>query len=573
MHRTVRRFGFLLLVSGATALAACASPSAAPTPGGSSVALASRYQLIPWPRKLEARGGSFPVGAATRVVIADASNAELRSVADFASQYLRAAAGVPVPVTTGAAGANTISLQLRPELRLPAEGYRLDVTPRVVTLTASTPAGLFYGVQTLRQLLPATPGAAAAMPAVEIEDAPRFSYRGMHLDVGRHFFGPENVKQYIDMLAMYKLNTFHWHLTEDQGWRIEIKKYPKLTEVGSCRAETRVGLSRSQPAVYDNTRYCGYYTQEQIKDVVAYATARHVTIIPEIELPGHSVAALAAYPELACTAGPFQVHTTWGITPDIYCPKEETFAFLTDVLNEVMDLFPGPYVHVGGDEAPKTRWNESPVAQAVMQREGLKTPEELQSYFIKRIEKVINARGKKMIGWDEIVEGGLSPTATVMYWRDQANAGVGVKGDDPAHVAASHGNDLIMTPNQTLYFDKYQAGPQGEPLAIGGMAPLKLIYDYEPIPSDFTPEQAKHVLGAQANLWTEYIPTWSQVQYMVLPRMLALAELDWTPKELKNYDSFYARTLSHLPRLKAQGWNYHTPLPTDGVQPPAPARP
>ncbi|MGH7465485.1 MAG: family 20 glycosylhydrolase, partial [Longimicrobiales bacterium] len=436
------------------------------------------------------------------------------------------------------------------------------MAPGRIALSAPAPIGLFYGVQTLRQLLPVRAAPPHAIPAVTIDDAPRFLYRGMHLDVGRHFFPVSFIKRYIDLLATWKINTFHWHLTEDQGWRIEIKRYPRLTEVGAFRSETVIGHGgRDVPLQYDAERYGGFYTQDEIRDVVAHAASRYVTIIPEIELPGHSVAALAAYPELACTEGPFEVLTKWGISEDIYCPKEETFEFLQNVLTEVMALFPGEYIHIGGDEAPKKRWEESAVAQEVIRREGLADEHELQSWFIRRIEAFLNANGRKLIGWDEIIEGGLSPTATMMFWRNWATVPVGPDSTpvSAAKVAVSRGNDIIMTPNSTLYFDHYQADPAGEPLAIGGYSTLRRVYDYEPVPVDFTADEARRVLGAQANVWTEYMKTPEHVEYMLFPRMLALAEVVWSPKDARDWASFAARVPPQLARLDDMGVNYRRP--------------
>jgi hexosaminidase len=552
----------LAMVAGAMMLGACArsGPVSGPAATPQLRTQPPRYALVPWPMTVRERGGAFNITTETRITLSDPANAALRDVATLFSDYLRAAGGTVVPVATAPAApgeTGTIALVLTGEGD--AEGYKLSVTPAGITLSSGTPAGLFRGTQTVRQLA----NGPTSIAAVEIEDAPRFRYRGMHLDVGRHFFPVAFVKKYIDLLALYKFNTLHWHLTEDQGWRVEIQRYPKLTEVGGCRKETRVGHARQQPEVYDNVPYCGFYTQDEIRDVVAYAQARHVTVVPEIELPGHAKAALAAYPELACTPGPFEVATTWGIFEDIFCPKEGTFAFLEGVLTEVMQLFPSEYIHIGGDEAPKTRWQESAVAQALLQREGLNDEHELQSYFIKRIERFLNANGRKLIGWDEIVEGGLSPTATVMYWRDRREAGLGHTGvtDDPARLAARSGNEVIMTPNQTFYLDHYQAYPPGEPLAIGGYTPLEEVYAYEPIPSDFTPEMAERVVGAQANVWTEYMKTPEHVEYMVFPRMLAVAEVVWSPKEQRDFASFTQRLPAHLATLSALGVNYRAPRP------------
>ena len=430
------------------------------------------------------------------------------------------------------------------------EGYKLKVNPNNLSIVAIDGAGLFYGVQTLIQLIPSSflsnQMKSVKIPAWIINDYPRFKYRGMHLDVGRHFFPVSFIKQYLDMMAMYKFNTFHWHLTEDQGWRIEIKKYPKLTEIGAYRDSTLVGKYSDKPQKWDGKRYGGFYTQEQIREVVRYATERHITIIPEIEMPGHSLAALAAYPELACKPGPYRVATTWGVFPDIYCPKEQTFKFLEDVLTEVMELFPGKYIHIGGDEAPKERWKESKLCQQLIKKNGLKNEDELQTYFVERIEKFLNAHGRQLIGWDEILDGGLSPGATVMSWR-------GVEG---GIAAAKAGHDAIMTPGRYCYFDHYQAGPDGEPIAFGGMTTLKDVYGYEPVPEELNKKEAKHILGAQGNVWTEYMTTPEKVEYMVLPRMAALSEVVWTNPENKSWNSFNRRIKDHFKRYKALGWNY-----------------
>ncbi len=558
MNPTLRRLPAVLLAAAVALTSACARRAPVKNPGTAP----ERYRLVPWPQRVDARAGAFPVGAGTRLVLSDPASAQLRSAAEFLSEYVQAALGTKLQVSASPAPQgerNAIALQLRADPAIPEEGYRLSVTPQLVTLTARTPAGIFHGVQTLRQLLPVRGEGGSAIPAVEIADAPRFAYRGMHLDVGRHFFPPSFVKRYIDLLAAYKFNTFHWHLTEDQGWRIQVKRYPRLTEVGGCRKETQVAKHRD-PFVGDGKRYCGYYTQDEVRDVVAYAAARHVTIVPEIEMPGHSVAAIAAYPQLGCRDSVPEVRTKWGISDDILCPKEETFAFLEGVLTEVMALFPGERIHIGADEAPKKAWQASPVAQAVIRREGLKDEHELQSYFVRRIEKFLNAHGRRMVGWDEIVEGGLSPTATVMYWRDRPDAGVGVQGGvDPARVAVRQGNPVIMTPNQTLYFDHYQADSASEPLAIGGRTTLREVYDYDPIPRDFGPAEARHVLGAQANVWTEYMATPEHVEYMVLPRMLALSEVVWSPREARDWDAFSRRLPAQLRRLDALGVKYRKP--------------
>ncbi len=556
---------------------------------------AARFPLIPLPADLDPGRGQLALTPETRVVVVAGGEdaAALREVVERWAAPLRQASGLPLPVVgeDEASGRGHVRVVLEeeddderdageaavaPGSGLPgvrAESYELEVTRRGAELEAAAPAGVYYGLRTLGQLIPglgprvgaggasapgANPATASAtdalspwsIPAVEIEDVPRFPYRGMHLDVGRHFFGVEFVKRYVDLLAAYKMNVFHWHLTEDQGWRIEILGYPRLTEVGSCRAET-ILEKNFDPYLGDGVPHCGFYTQDEIREVVAYARERFITVIPEIEMPGHSVAALAAYPELACTPGPFQVHTRWGVTRDIYCPKEETFTFLEAVLTEVMGLFPSRYVHIGGDEAPKAAWEESEVAQEVMRREGLADEEELQSWFIRRIEAFLNAHGRRLVGWDEILEGGLAPDATVMSWRGEAG---GI-------AAARDGHDVIMTPNADVYLDHYQGDTIQEPLAIGGFSPLEEVYAYEPVPAELTPLEARHVLGAQGNVWTEYMGTSEHVEYMVLPRMLALAEVVWSPPQERCWEGFMGRLPRHLAALDGAGINYRIPEP------------
>jgi hexosaminidase len=508
------------------------------------------FPIVPAPAHVVPGEGAFAVSHQTVVGVSDPASAELRALGDLMARTLSGAFGVSValgdaPVSAGAPG--TIALLLDPGMAGSPEGYRLEVTPQAVTLRAKAPAGLFYGVQTLAQILPPG-GSAHDIPAVLIEDAPRFPYRGMHLDVGRHLFPVEFIKRYIDLMAMYKMNTFHWHLTEDQGWRIEIKQYPRLTGVGAWRKET-ILQKNFDPYVGDGTPYGGFYTQDQVRDVVAYAKRRYVTIIPEIEMPGHSKAALAAYPELACTPGPFEVSTKWGVEEDIFCPSEQTFQFLENVLTEVMALFPGSYIHIGGDEAPKNRWRASALAQDVIRRERLKDESELQSYFIRRIERFLITHGRRLIGWDEILEGGLAPEATVMSWR----------GMDGGIAAARQGHDVIMTPGSHVYLDNYQGDPAFEPLGIGGYSPLDKVYGFEPVPDSLTPAEATHVLGAQGNVWTEYMQTPEHVEYMVLPRMLALAEVVWSPKERRDWNDFATRLSPQLRRLDALDVHYRVP--------------
>jgi len=432
------------------------------------------------------------------------------------------------------------------------EGYKLDIQPYKITISAKTDQGAFYAVQTLRQLLP--PGfennsiseEKISIQCMSIIDAPQFQYRGMHLDVGRHMFSVDFIKKYIDALAMLKMNTFHWHLTEDQGWRIEIKKHPKLQKVAAYRKETLIGHYSDQPHQFDNKRYGGFYTQDEIKDVVAYAQSRHVTVIPEIELPGHAQAAISAYPNLGCTGEQVEVAEKWGVFEHIYCSKDETFDFLEDVLDEVIELFPSDYIHIGGDEAPKTNWKTCNQCQDRIKTEGLKDEHELQNYFITRIERYLNSKGKQIIGWDEILEGGLAPNATVMSWR-------GTKG---AVEAAKQKHNVVMTPTSHCYFDYYQSTNSDEPTAIGGYLPLEKVYDFNPIPSELNDEEAKHILGAQGNIWTEYMPTEDQVEYMAFPRILAMSEVVWSKNENKNYSDFTKRVEHFNKRLDALDVNY-----------------
>lgn len=434
------------------------------------------------------------------------------------------------------------------------DAYTLSISEKEITITGNN-AGVFYGLQSLLQLLPASQPAnqalskntkTFALPTCIVEDYPRFGWRGMHLDVSRHFFPKEFVKKYIDYLALYKMNVFHWHLTDDQGWRLEIKKYPKLTSVGAYRKGTLIGHYTEKPDRYDSIRYGGYYTQADAREVVEYARKRHITVVPEIEMPGHASAAVTAYPELACTPGPFEVVKNWGVFPDVFCPKEETFQFLQNVLAEVIAIFPSKYIHIGGDECPKDRWKESAFCQALIKKHGLKDEHELQSYFIQRIEKFVNSKGRQIIGWDEILEGGLAPNAAVMSWR----------GEKGGIEAAKQHHPVVMSPTTTVYFDYYQSKKPGEPIAIGGFIPLDLVYGYEPLPKELSAAEHQYIIGAQANLWTEYIATPDKVEYMLLPRLCALAEVVWTPPEQKNYDAFMGRLNQHTRLLDAMKVNY-----------------
>jgi len=511
----------------------------------------STISIIPQPARLTAGSGSFAVTSATKIYV-DPNNEELRRIGEMLSQDLQRAAGVPPPVVSapsGRPGPGGIYLTLRqPSDSLGPEGYTLSVQPTQVMVAADKPQGVFWGLQTIRQLLPAQRAATAVrLPALEVADQPRYQWRGMHLDVSRHFFPVEFVKQYIDYLALHKMNTFHWHLTDDQGWRIEIKKYPKLTSVGGWRDGTLIGHYTDQPHQFDNVRYGGFYTQEQIKEVVKYAQDRYITVVPEIEMPGHAVAALAAYPEFSCAGGPFKVERLWGVFDDIFCAgNEQTFTFLQDVLTEVMPLFPGKIVHIGGDEAPKTRWHECPKCQARMKAENLKDEHELQSYFVQRIEKFVNSRGKSIIGWDEILEGGLAPNAAVMSWR----------GQEGGIMAARQQHNVVMAPGSHAYFDHAQGEAGLEPLSFGGYLPLSRVYAFEPTPKELTTAEQQYILGGQANIWTEYIPTAQQVEYMAFPRMSALAEVLWTPARQRSWPDFQRRMQQQYRRYEAWGTTY-----------------
>ncbi len=518
---------------------------------------AEGISVIPQPVSMQVNRGQFVLSADT-VIVADA---ELQDKAGQLADALRPATGFPFTIQTAAAG-NAIRLKLDASLeRLGKEGYRLTVKPDGIAIDAPAKAGVFYGIQTLRQLLPEAiyaadkqSGVAWTVPCVEIEDYPRFQWRGMHLDVARYFMPAEFVKKYIDLLAMHKMNTFHWHLTEDQGWRIEIRKYPKLTEVGAWRDETIVGHAGRGGNQYDGIRHGGFYTQQQVREIVAYAKQRHVNVVPEIEMPGHSQAAIAAYPELGCTDQPLKVMTTWGVNENVFNVNEVTFTFLQDVLLEVMELFDSPFIHIGGDEVPKKQWKENAYAQAKMKELGLKNEEELQSWFIKRIDTFVTQHGRRIIGWDEILEGGLAPGATVMSWRGEAG---GI-------AAAKSGHDVVMASNSHLYFDYYQADPKTEPLAIGGFLPLEKVYSYDPVPAVLSGQQAKHILGAQGQLWAEYIPNPKHAEYMAFPRASALAEVVWSPKQARNYDQFIERMMTHAQRLSRLDVNY-CPLDKTGL--------
>lgn len=517
--------------------------------------LMASIQIIPAPQSVVEKKGTFILDAKTAISLSQNTPEMNQSVALFVDR-VKVAAGIQIPVVAK----GNIVCALNPKLAA-AEGYELVVTPKKIKITAKNAVGIFYAFQTLRQLLPVqieskkvVSGVTWTIPAVEIKDEPRFGYRGTMLDVGRFFMPKEDVKAFIDLLAYHKINNFHWHLTEDQGWRIEIKKYPKLTSIGSKRNGTVKGHMKNKPNYSDNNVHAGFYTQEDVKEIVAYAQARFINVIPEIEFPGHAMAALASYPEYSCSGGPFEVEWRWGIFNDVYCAgNEKTYQFAQDVLTEVMALFPSQYIHIGGDECPKTRWKRCAACQQKMKDNNLKDEHELQSYFIKRLEKFLNDHNRKLIGWDEIIEGGLAPTATMMYWRGRRDQNKAVL------QATAQGNDVIMTPNTHMYLDYYQAkDPKNEPLAIGSYLPLDSVYKYDPFAMmpQLTPEQKKHVIGIQANIWREYMPTTAQVQYMTYPRLDAASEVFWTDPAKKDYKDFVRRMKDQVQRYDLMGVNY-----------------
>ncbi|MGE5750465.1 MAG: beta-N-acetylhexosaminidase, partial [Gemmatimonas sp.] len=477
--------------------------------------------IVPRPASVTSKAGHFTLSPRTTIWVSRETAALGRQLAN----YLALATSFDLAVrTTGLPAGNRIVLRLEPTLtRLGDEGYTLDVASGVVSIRAPKPAGIFYGIQSLRQLLPVeifreapVSGVAWTIPAVHIEDSPGFAWRGMHLDVVRHFMPKEFVKKFIDLLALHKMNSLHLHLTDDQGWRIEIKKYPRLTEVGAWRNQTLIGHENSDTTkhVFDRQRHGGFYTQDDIREIVAYAKARYVNIVPEIEMPGHAQAAISAYPELGNTGTQVGIREHWGVSTHILNPEDKTVAFMQDVLGEVLTLFPGKFIHVGGDEAVKDEWKASPRVQARIKELGLKDENELQSWFIRKMDTYLTQHSRRLIGWDEILEGGLAPNAAVMSWRGTAG---GI-------AAAREGHDVVMAPGNPLYFDHYQSRDTNtEPLAIGGFNPLDSVYAYDPMPADLEPQFAKHILGAQGQLWTEYIPDAKHVEYMAFPRLSALS--------------------------------------------------
>lgn len=533
------------------------------------VVSSQQINIIPQPVSVKTNAGKFSI---TKKTVLLAKDAEDKKAASIFNDYLQQVYGFKLSINQSA-GKNYIRFTTLKFIKAPEheEGYSLNVTKNGASISGNSYAGTFYGMETLIQLLPAedyqpqTANHKLSIPFVTIKDYPRFAYRGMHLDCGRHFFPVAFIKKYIDYIALHKMNYFHWHLTEDQGWRIEIKKYPRLTEIGAWRNGTIIG--RYPGTGNDNIRYGGYYTQDEIKNIVQYAADRHITVIPEIEMPGHSSAAIAAYPWLSCfpneptviPSHPSQtsiieqaqgrkklVQETWGVFNDVYCAgNDSTFMFLENVLDEVMKLFPSKYIHVGGDECPKANWKRCPKCQKRMKDLGLKNEEELQSYFIQRIEKYLNSKGRILIGWDEILEGGLAPNAWIMSWR----------GEQGGIDAANQNHKVIMTPGQYVYFDHSQTKNE-DSVTIGGYTPVEKVYDYEPVPKELPADKAKFVEGAQGNVWTEYMAYPSKVEYMIFPRMSALSEVLWSPKQNRNWKDFKQRLQTQFKRYDLWKVNY-----------------
>ncbi|GAB3569074.1 family 20 glycosylhydrolase [Spirosoma luteolum] len=510
-------------------------------------ALSARFALIPQPVSIRAVPG-LPATAHCRLSGAARLQADptvAPALAALCQAILLESRPAGGPSATVVLGIDSVAVPQR-------EGYRLRLTPTHLTLTGHDAAGLFYGLQSLRQL--AEQAAPAGLPCGQINDYPRFAYRGMQLDVSRHLFSVDFLKKYLDLLALYKINTFHWHLTDDQGWRIEIRRFPALQQTAAFRRETLIGHKKDLPHRFDGKRYGGYYTQDQIRELVRYAADRHITVIPEIDMPGHALAALSAFPELGCQrpdgqpGGPYEAATFWGIFDDVFCAgTDSTFTVLTQILDEVVSLFPSRYIHIGGDECPKTRWKTCPRCQARIRREGLRDEHELQRYFIRRIDAHLTRRGRQLLGWDEILEGGspaltLSPGAAVMSWRGIAG---GVAAMRQHHYA-------VMTPETHVYFDYYQSLHPGEPLAAAGYTPLRKTYSYEPLPDSLTADEARYLLGVQGNVWSEYLPTTGQAEHQIFPRALAVAEIGWSPRSQRHYPDFLRRLRLHMPRLRAR---------------------
>lgn len=509
----------------------------------------SSFNMIPKPVSFKAKQGSFRLDNNTKIVIKDEGD---RNTANFFREYLEKFYGITPEIAT-TADKNFIGFTTKKFIKAPEneEHYTLNGTAASIMVDGDSYAGTFRGMQSIIQLLPVKKSTVLSIPLVSIDDQPRLQYRGLMLDVARHFFPVDFVKKYIDFIALHKMNRFHWHLTDDQGWRIEIKKHPKLTDIGGYRNGTIIG--RYPGTGNDHQRYGGFYTQDEIKEVVEYAAKRYITVIPEIEMPGHAKAALSAYPYLGCTGGPYEARQTWGVEEEVFCAgNDSVFLLLQDVLDEVIELFPSEYVHVGGDECPKDRWKTCAKCQKRMTENNLKDEHQLQSYFIQRMEKYINSKGKKIIGWDEILEGGLAPNATVMSWRGEAG---GIE-------AAKQGHDVIMTPGSHVYLDHAQSKKE-DSLTIGGYLSIQKVYSYEPVPAVLNAEQKKHILGAQGNVWTEYMENPRKVEYMIFPRLSALSEVLWSPAKGRSFTEFEKRLSGQFKRFDLWGVNYSRAVYTD----------
>lgn len=509
------------------------------------------FNIIPRPQQVNVSNDAPFTLSAKTVISLGTNSQDMKRNANMLASYIEQATGIR-PAIGKSKNGTAIVLTIDKTIAN-AEGYKLDADAKQIRIAGASAAGVFYGIQTLRKSLPHVNGKASkvSIPAVHIADAPRFAYRGTHLDVSRHFVTADSVRQFIDMLALHNINRFHWHLTDDQGWRIEIKKYPLLTQIGSKRAQTVIGHNSGK---YDGKPYSGFYTQKQIRDIVKYAADRYITIVPEIDLPGHMQAALAAYPDMGCTGGPYEVWQKWGVSDNVLCAgNDKTLTFIDNVLKEITQLFPSKYIHVGGDECPKTQWQKCPKCQARIKalnleaKDGHSAEERLQSYIITHASNYLKSLGRNTIGWDEILEGGLAEGATVMSWR----------GESGGIAAAKQHHDVVMTPNSYLYFDYYQSlDKANEPLAIGGYLPLETVYSYEPMPKELTADEARHIIGVQANIWTEYMPTFKQMQYMALPRLAALSEVQWSQPTLKDYTNFTNRLTKFTHLYDRLGYNY-----------------
>ncbi len=514
------------------------------------------FHVIPLPDAItEVKGADAMPLTRLECICYDVNDERMIRNAQFLAQYIEQQTGYRLPVQINVSSlVPAILLELNKKITAP-EGYVIEVGKKAVRIQGSTPQGVFYGIQAFRKALPQAKADSIALPPVRVAAAPRFAYRGLHLDVCRHFFGVDFVKQYLDMMALHQMNTFHWHISDDQGWRFEVPAYPRLTQVGAWREGTVIGRNTG---LYDHVRHGGFYTEEQIRDIVRYAGERYITIIPEVDMPGHMTAALAAYPEMGCTGGPYEVEQNWGVFDDVLCPgREETYRFVFVVIDRLAQLFPAQYIHIGGDESPRTRWQACQRCQEVIRREGLKddshhsAEDELQGLFTRRVEQYVQSKGKRIIGWDELIDCGVDSTATIMNWRSW-------RGTEDVYRAAERGHDIIKVPNNPLYLDYYQTPDSlwNRPLLIGGYCPLDSVYAYEPAPASLSAKARQHILGVQANLWTEYIPSKELAEYQLMPRIAALAEVQWLQPGRKDYEAFRRRLTRLTALYRLFGWKY-----------------